>query len=85
MGFEWDRAKEDENVARHGLSFSRFAGFDSQPTVVIDDRHAYGERRFRAIGRIEGLGHCLVYTIRGSAMRLISFRRAHDKEMQRYE
>jgi uncharacterized protein len=43
------------------------------------------ETRFRAFGRIEGKGHAVAFTMRGDEMRLISFRRAHEKEMRRYE
>ena len=81
---EFDPAKNELNKAQHGLGFEDFTGFDAQPAVVADDRVDYGERRFRAFGRIDGKGHCLVYTVRGNGMRLISFRRAHEKEMRRY-
>jgi uncharacterized DUF497 family protein len=82
---EWDEAKNAANKLRHGLGFEGFTGFDDTPAVRADDRRSYGEARFRAFGRIDGVGHCLVYTLRGSAMRLISFRRAREKEMRRYE
>lgn len=85
MEIEWDQAKNDDNLASHGLGFADFAGYDTQPAVVVDDRYKYGETRYRAFGRIDGKGYCLVYTMRGTTMRLISFRRARDKEMRRYE
>lgn len=53
--------------------------------MVEDDRRDYGEQRFRAFGLIDGRPHSVVFTVRGSAMRLISFRRAHAKEWRRYE
>jgi uncharacterized DUF497 family protein len=67
------------------VSRSDFAGFDAEPIVIEDDRFDYGERRLRAYGRIDGLGHCIVFTLRGETMRLISFRRAHEKELRRRE
>lgn len=85
MEFEFDSAKDAVNQAKHGLSLADFAGFDSTPVVTIDSRIDYGETRFRAFGRIADSGHCLVFTMRGEAMRLIGFRRARDKEMRRYE
>lgn len=42
------------------------------------------EVRYRAFGRIEGEGYCLAFTLRGTVLRPISFRRAHEKEMKRY-
>lgn len=85
MELERDDAKDAENIAKHGLSFSDYTGFDSQSLISIDDRVAYGEVRYRAFGRIQGKGHCLVFTVRTGRQRLISFRRAHEKEMRRYE
>ena len=85
MEIEFDPAKDERNIAEHGLSFVNFAGFDEEPVVVTDERFDCGEERYRAFGRIGGKGHCVVFTLRGEVMRLISFRRAHEKEMSRYE
>lgn len=85
METSFDSAKNAANIAKHGLSLADFDGFDAQPVVVVDDRFDYGETRYLAFGRIDGLGHCLVFTMRGDVFHLISFRRAHEKEMRRYE
>ena len=85
MGIEYDPAKDADNVAKHGVSFAQYAGFDTEPVIVVDDRADYGETRFRAFGRLEGEGYAIVFTLRGETMRLISFRRAHDKEMRRHD
>ena len=85
MDIEFDAAKDAANVEKHGLSLFDFGGFDAEPVVLVDDRSDYGEQRFRAFGRIDGVGHCLVYTLRSGVIRLISFRRARDKEMRRHE
>jgi uncharacterized DUF497 family protein len=85
MPFEFDPAKDAANVAKHGLSLGEFDGFDAEPVVLVDDRYDYGETRYQAFGRIDGKGHCLVYMIRDGELRPISFRRAHEKEMRRYE
>lgn len=85
MKITFDPSKEAINQQKHKLSLADFPGFDDDPDVVVDDRYNYGEVRYQARGRIDGRGYCLVYTIRGDAMHLISFRRAHEKEMRRYE
>ena len=85
MDITFDPAKNEANIAKHGLAFADFAGFDATPVVVEDDRFDYGETRFRAFGRVDGEARCLVFTIRGEAVHAISYRRAHDKEMRRYE
>lgn len=85
MRTEFDPAKDEANRAKHGLSLADFAGFDSEPIVIEDTRFDYGEPRFIALGRIDALPHSLVYTLRGNVLRLISFRRAHEKEMRRHD
>ena len=85
MKIEFDPAKDAANIAKHGLSLADFDGFDGEASVRADRRYAYGENRYRAFGRIDSRGFCIVYTRRGLTMRLISFRRSHEKEMRRYE
>ena len=58
--------------------------FDSA-VVEVDSRKNHGEVRYRAFGRLEGQGYCLVFTVFGATLRPISYRRAHDKEMRRYD
>lgn len=85
MNTDWNPAKNEANKATHGLDFAAFQGFDAEPVIIVDDRKDYGETRLRAFGRINGIGHNLVFTMRGETMWIISFRRAHEKEMRRYE
>lgn len=85
MEIAFDLAKDAANLVKHGVSLADFTGFDAVANVVIDDRYDYGETRFQARGRINGLGYCVVFTETGSGIRVISFRRAHEKEMRHYE
>lgn len=85
MEIEWDPDKDAENIAKHGLSLGEAIHFEMSGAVVeVDTRYDYRETRWRAFGRIDRLGHCLVFTYRGAVIRAISFRRAHDKEMRRH-
>lgn len=83
-GIAFDPEKDARNIARHGLSLADFSEFDAAPAVRVEDRRDYGERRFIAISRIGGVPHAVVFTWRGDTMRLISFRRAHEKELRRH-
>jgi uncharacterized protein len=85
MKIAFDAAKNAANIAKHGLSLAD-AGMLDLPSaaVVVDNRADYGEARYRAFGRIGEQGYCLVFTVRGTTLRPISFRRAHEKEMLRY-
>ena len=84
MAIEWDQSKNARNQALHGLAFEDLGGFDGDPVIIFDERFDYGEARLQAFGRIIGVGHCIVFTMRGGTTRLISFRKARDKEMRRY-
>ena len=84
MDIEYDGAKDASNIAKHGLSLADAPMIDLLTAAVSVDDRGYGERRFRAFQRIDGIGYCLAFTVRGSVVRPISFRRAHDKEMKRH-
>lgn len=85
MEVEWDPDKDAENLAKHGLSLAGSVAFEMTEAVVeVDERYDYRETRFRAFGRIATLGCCLAFTHRGEVIRVISFRRAHEKEMRRH-
>jgi len=83
---EFDPDKNERNIRERGLSFERADEFDFEPAFVIgDDRYAYGETRYSAIGLLAGALHVIVFTIRGDAMRVIRLRRANARERVRYE
>jgi uncharacterized DUF497 family protein len=79
VAVEFDAAKDDRNVAKHGISLARAADLEVY-AVERDARHPYGEPRFRAWGLIDGMAWCLAFTLRGGRVRAISLRRAGGKE-----
>ena len=82
---EFDPDKNRSNRLKHGLGLDEFSGFDGMPIVLEDRRFEHGEVRYRAFGRIGGIGYMIAFTLRDGMVRLISFRRAHEKEIRRYE
>ena len=85
MKFEFDPDKCAANLAKHGLDLRDGLAMNLDEAVIIEDNRVdYRETRYRAFSRIEREGYCLVFTLRGETIRLISFRRAHEKEMARY-
>ena len=80
---EFDPAKEAVNLAKHGISLTRWIDLDIK-LAFVDDRHDYGEVRYRAYGFIDGVSYCLAFANRNGQVRPISLRRAHTKEMKRY-
>ncbi|WP_301103407.1 BrnT family toxin [Propionivibrio sp.] len=86
MEITCDPVKSASNIELRGLSFERVADFDFQTAVFeVDDRRDYGESRMTAIGRLDGIPHVLVFTMRGETLRVISFRKANKREVRRYE
>lgn len=83
MMFEFDEAKNEANIVKHGVSLSRVEAFEPL-AIVEDDRHDYGESRYLAFGYLDGVAHCLVFTDRNGVLRVIRLRRAHKKELDRY-
>jgi uncharacterized DUF497 family protein len=83
MHLEFDPAKDEINVAKHGISLDRAAEIEIV-AVIEDQRFDYGETRFRAFGTIDGKAHCLAFTVRGETVRVISLRRARAKEIRRH-
>jgi uncharacterized DUF497 family protein len=80
---DFDPVKEALNLTKHRISLARWVDLEVF-AVVRDDRFDYGEPRYRAYGLLDGLPHCLVFTMRDRATRPISLRRAHAKELNRY-
>ena len=85
MEIKFDPAKDAINRGKHGLSLADAVQFDFDSAVVqVDKRHDYGETRYRAVVRMNGLGYALAFTLEGLTLRPISYRRAHEKELRRH-
>jgi uncharacterized DUF497 family protein len=78
--FEWDENKRCANLARHHLDLiDGQALFDGRPVITYSSPRD-GEPRFVTVGRLGPKFFSLVWTSRGDAIRLTSFRRARDGE-----
>jgi uncharacterized DUF497 family protein len=82
MEIEFDPAKSRRNVRDRGLGFERAEELlDNDPVIVEDRRRDYREPRLIAYGNINGRPHICVFTMRGTAFRIISLRRANRREI----
>lgn len=81
MDIEFDPAKDEVNIAKHGISLARAA--ELEVLAYVDDPR-FAEPRFRLYGMIDGMAYCVAGTDRGGIIRVISLRRAREKEMRRY-
>ena len=83
--FSWDERKRLSNLRKHGIDFAIVERFEFDTAIiVVDDRRDYGETRYRAFGLIDDRLHALIFTARGARTRVISLRRANDRERENY-
>jgi uncharacterized DUF497 family protein len=86
MEIDFDPLKNARNVEERGLSFERVAEFDFNSAVFnLDDRRDYGEARVRALGFLGNRLHALVFVDSPKGIRVISFRKANEREVRGYE
>ena len=83
--YEWNGAKRKSNLSKHGVDFAAVEFFLWEDALVIEDsRKNYGERRFLAFGPMGARLHCMVFSVRGENIRVISIRKANSREVKRY-
>ena len=86
MEFEWDEEKDTANRAKHGLSLADAALLDWYGGQTRPDaRRDYGEDRIEMLAKLKGRLHLCIFTMRGTAIRVISLRKANPREERRYE
>jgi hypothetical protein len=82
---EFDPAKRQTIIDKRGLDMARAGEIFAGPTLTIaDDRKEYGEERFITIGRLRKRMVVIVWTPRGASRRIISLRKANDREEALY-
>lgn len=86
MKFEWDENKNQSNFEKHGIYFEEAVEvFKSDCLTWIDDRKDYGETREITIGEInKHIVLVLVHTDRFGTIRIISARKANERERRKY-
>jgi uncharacterized DUF497 family protein len=87
MQFEWDEAKNLENIRKHQINFADVSEmFDSPMLIEEDERFDYGEERWFGIGFLGNGVAVVVWTERRSdVIRIISARKANRYERKRFE
>ena len=85
MEVSFDEEKRRLTLERRGLDFAR-AGeiFDGAEYTWLDDRTDYGEPRFNTFGSLDGRLVAITWTIRDGTRRIISMRKANEREQARY-
>jgi uncharacterized DUF497 family protein len=86
IDFEWDPREDAVNQAKHGVPFAYATRvfLDPYRIEIEDSRRDYGEQRLIVVGEIESAVFVVVHTLREAISRIISARRANQRETAFY-
>ena len=89
MRFDWDQAKANANLKKHGVAFedARSVFFDEFAVQFLDEDHSCEEERFLLLGLSSDAKLLLVCHCereQGNVVRIISARRATKREAAHY-
>ena len=83
--FEFDEAKSQSNLSKHGIDFVDAQLLWSDPRLLEVPARTEDEPRFLMIGLINEKHWSAVITYRGTNIRLISVRQSRNEEVALYE
>ena len=84
MDYEWDETKRTRNKALHGLDFTDVANLEWNAHLTYDQLRG-GELRHLSYIPLRDELYAVVWTQRGENVRIISFRKANNRERRIYE
>ena len=85
MQLTFDPDKDERNIRERNLPFALVSEFEfSTALVYVDVRKDYGETRYIALGMLHERLHVLCFAETSDGVRVISFRKANDKEVKRH-
>lgn len=86
MSVSFDSNKNKRNIEQRGLSFDQVADLDwDNAWIYQDERNEYNEIRFVAYSMLDKRLHFVCFTETKDGIRVISFRKANNREVKRYE
>lgn len=81
MQITFDEAKDKANQSKHGVPLSDAEKLEWDDALIWQDtRRDYGEARMIALCAIGERLYCVVYVDRNEVRRIISLRKANNKE-----
>lgn len=87
MDYEWDSAKAQANLEKHGVDFAdAVIALEDELALTLTDPDSVDEERLISLG-MDAIGRLLVtvFTFRGDRIRIVSSRKASRSERRRYE
>jgi hypothetical protein len=85
FAFEFDQAKSQANLAKHGIDFIDAQLLWNDPGLLEIPAKTEDEPRYLMIGLINGKHWSAVVTNRGTHIRLVSVRRSRTEEVAFHE
>lgn len=86
MSLSYDLNKNQRNIELRDLNFDRVADLDwDNAWIYEDERNEYNEIRFIAYSMLDKRLHFVCFTETKEGIRVISFRKANNREVKRYE
>jgi uncharacterized protein len=83
--YEWDEAKRQSNIQRHGIDFVGIERvFAGKTVTILDDRFDYSENRYVTVGLLSGRVVVIAHTETDEVIRIISVRKATKNEETSY-
>ena len=85
LKIEFEEKKRIQTLLNRDLDFARAGEVFSRTIHIFEDlRRSYGERRFITLGFLDGRLTVVVWTVRGTKRRIISMRKANEREIKEY-
>ena len=85
MELTFDPDKDALNLSKHAVRLSEAVHFEWEEAVIWpDQRRDYGEPRMAGLGYIGNRLFSVVFVDRGDQRRIISLRKANQREEKRY-
>lgn len=85
MDIKFDPAKRLATLASRGLDMADAAEIFADAILTIaDTRLDYGEDRLMSVGYLDGRMVVVIWTMRGTSRRIISLRKANEREQDTY-
>jgi hypothetical protein len=85
MEVSYDHRKDASNQAKHGVSLALSVILEWETLLAMPDRrHDYGEPRQIGYLLMGERLYCVVFTDRGTTRRIISLRKANNREKALY-
>lgn len=83
--FEFDPDKSRANLAKHGIDFEQAQALWDDPDAYAVPVQSVLEPRWAMVAMQADRHWCMIFTLRGSNIRIISVRRARMNEVEAYE